>query len=169
MRTLLVLALISCGATPSPALDAASVDTRTTDARPDAPAPVTIVFNWVHFEGTSPCQESPACANPGCNAVSCTCRTCATPPCQPYTLVEKCCNSAAKIRPDALSTLATDYPLCDLRQTSPMTYALDCAWNDNPPQYWTSNPVDPWQVVEGAKFKYTNDAMCEWTLPYAVP
>jgi hypothetical protein len=128
--------------------------------------PVTVVFNWVYFVSEYSCKEPPSCANPICESSSgCNCVVCADPPhCVPNTLTLYCCTQTAKIKESDSGQLASDYPACDLSQTTSTTYALECNWDDGAPAYTESG-----SVTVGTPFKYTNDTDCTWDLPYTVP
>lgn len=166
---MIAMILLGCSSPPVLNIDATPPHDASRDARPDAPDPVTVVFLWTHFETSAPCMDPPACQTPACNTTTCTCHICASASCAPYTLTQKCCNASARVRPSDLGRLAADYSRCTLAQTTATTYSLYCQWDANPPVYWPQNQPDPWAPVEGLKFPYTNDAVCEWQLPYGVP
>ena len=132
---------------------------------------VTVAFSWVYFWTKYTCDQQPTCSAPVCGSQTgcfcCVCNSCTD--CLPNILTLHCCTQAANIKESDLSTLVLDYPQCDLEQTSPVTYTLDCS--ENAEIYWDNtgeSQVDVGSPYAPEGFKYTDNLNCEWSLPYAV-
>lgn len=127
---------------------------------------VVVVFKWVWFESSTTCAGGPvtcmvvnACPPSNCDCVGCA----SGQGCIPSVITPKCCAVSATILEADLSKLVQDYPTCRLNQTSPRTYDLDCPASSTSNTYWTGI----YMKVRGADLKYTQDATCRWSLPYA--
>jgi hypothetical protein len=128
---------------------------------------VVVVLKWVWFESNTTCLGSPVtcgvvntCPPSNCDCISCS----GGAGCLPSTITPKCCTVSATIAEADLSRLVQDYPTCRLTQTSPRTYDLDCPTSSTSNTYWTYDNTK----VRGTDHRYAEDAMCRWTLPYAL-
>lgn len=127
---------------------------------------VVVVFKWVWFESTTTCAGGPVTCTVvnTCPPSNCDCIGCASGQgCLPSVITPKCCAVSATILEADLARLVRDYPTCRLTQTSPRTYDLDCPASSTSNTYWTGI----YMKVRGIDPKYTQDATCRWSLPYA--
>jgi len=63
-----------------------------------------------------------------------------------------------------LGLLVTAYARCDLVQTSPYTYALDCGWDDDAPVYYRFDN----RLLMGTEWLHTDNFARTWTPPFAL-
>lgn len=130
---LLITFVLGCtGSEPSEVLDAAT-----------EPRSVVVTLSWTYWTSTFACLDEPQCpAEPACASTACSCRVCNTGSCAPNELKLNCCADSLRIDESSLDELMETYPACDLVQTSPETYDLECKWDQAQDLPMTNNSCE---------------------------